>query len=197
MVIQDRNIRILLIEDSAPFAQSIQRILGSVEGGQFDVAWVDNLSAGLQRLNAGETDAILLDLSLPDSDGIDTFFRAQARVPGTPIIVLTSMDDESLAEDAIRGGAQDYLIKGKADGDLIGRAIRYAIERKRAEKEREILITELKKALTQVKKLSGLLPICFRAFCSTGRSNSRPSSLASDRQTRPSRSLPPWIRRTA
>src|SRR5208282_1122947 len=75
---------------------------------------------------------ILLDLSLPDADGIDTLVRAHEHSPKTPIVVMTGHDDEALAVRAVRAGAQDYLVKGRVDGDLLVRSIRYASERGRA-----------------------------------------------------------------
>ena len=75
---------------------------------------------------------MLLDLSLPDADGLDTLVRAHARAPKIPIVVLTGHDDEALAVRAVRAGAQDYLVKGRVDGDLLVRSIRYASERGRA-----------------------------------------------------------------
>jgi DNA-binding NtrC family response regulator len=116
----------------------------------------------LECLAAGDIDIVLLDLSLPDSLGLDTFTRVYDKAPCLPIIVLTGLDDEELAAKAVREGAQDYIIKGQVDSNLLARAIRYAIERKRAEKEREELILKLQDALAKVKVLSGFLPICAR-----------------------------------
>ncbi len=76
------------------------------------------------------------------------------------MIVLTGLDDEGVSLEAVREIAQDYLIKGQVDGNLLMRSIRYAIERKRAEREQERLIEELQDALSKIKALKGLLPIC-------------------------------------
>ena len=75
---------------------------------------------------------MLLDLSLPDADGLETLVRAHAQAPKIPIVVLTGHDDEALAVRAVRAGAQDYLVKGRVDGELLVRSIRYASERGRA-----------------------------------------------------------------
>jgi diguanylate cyclase (GGDEF)-like protein len=88
---------------------------------------------GLERLAAGGIDVVLLDLGLPDSVGLDTFTTVNTQAPQVPILVLTGLDDEALAVQVVQQGAQDYLVKGQADGDSLARAIRYAIERKRAE----------------------------------------------------------------
>ncbi len=76
---------------------------------------------------------VLLDLSLPDSEGLDSIVRVHEKVPEIPIVILTGQDDEQLALKAVRAGAQDYLVKGQGDGNLLLRAMRYAIERKRIE----------------------------------------------------------------
>ena len=89
----------------------------------------------VKNLQRGHFDVLLLDLSLPDSAGRDTFLQARAEVPHLPIVVLTGIEDEVIGLDAVRHGIQDYLIKGQADGRQIARAIRYAIERKLAEEE--------------------------------------------------------------
>lgn len=129
------SIKILLIEDNPGDVRLLREMLAEMPGTLFDLECADRLSAGLQRLAAGETDVILLDLSLPDSRGFDTFLRVQAQAPRVPLIVMSGLDDEALALKAVREGAQDYLVKGQFDGLLLLRAIRYAIERKHAEEE--------------------------------------------------------------
>ena len=96
--------------------------------------WADRLGAGLQSLSEGEIDIVLLDLALPDSHGIDTLSAVREAAPGVPVVVLTGLDDENAAMESLRQGAQDYLVKGKFDGVLLLRSIRYARERKRTEK---------------------------------------------------------------
>ncbi|MFO7606999.1 MAG: response regulator, partial [Desulfurivibrionaceae bacterium] len=121
---------------------------------------VVNMSEFLAQVKVGGFDAILLDLSLPDSQGLETLAKAQAAAPHLAVIVLTGNDDAAVALAAVRIGAQDYLFKGDTHGPLLARAIDYAIERKRSQEERERLIGELQDALSEVKQLSGLLPIC-------------------------------------
>ncbi len=125
--------KILLIEDNPADARLLREMLVEIKDAPFELEWVDRLSAGLERLTKGDVDAILLDLSLPDSQGLDTFLQVQAQAPHVPITVLSGLDDAALALQAVREGAQDYLVKGKIDGNLLVRAIRYAIERKRIE----------------------------------------------------------------
>ncbi len=102
--------------------------------------WVDSLSKGLKHLDG--KDAILLDLTLPDSIGLDTFKKIHSEAPALPIIVLTGNDDDSLALRALQDGAQDYLVKGQVSGQILARSIRYAIERKRID---EALKSEISK----------------------------------------------------
>jgi PAS domain S-box-containing protein len=129
----DTCFKILLIEDNAGDARLLREMLVDIRDASFDLEQVDRVSKGLERLAQDDIDAILLDLSLPDSQGLDTFIKVYAQAPHVPITVLTSLDDTVLAIKAVRGGAQDYLIKGKIDGDLLARTIRHAIERKRTE----------------------------------------------------------------
>ena len=99
----------------------------------FTLEQVDRLQSALDRLTQTGVDVVLLDLGLPDSEGIETFLRTHREAPGEPIIVISGRDDESLALEAVRSGAQDYLVKGRIEGPLLARVIRYAIERKVAE----------------------------------------------------------------
>jgi len=102
---------------------------------QFEVDYSDRLSIGIELLEEKKFDVLLLDLGLPDSQGLETLKKARAKARGIPFVVLTSVSDEEIGIKAVQEGAQDYLIKGHVDGDLLVRAIRYAIERKRAEEE--------------------------------------------------------------
>lgn len=131
----NKHIKVLLIEDNPGDARLIREMLAEVKSAPFDLEHADRLSTGLERLSAGGIDVVLLDLSLPDSRRLDTFAKAQAQAPEVPIVVLTGLDDEALAVKAVRGGAQDYLVKGQVDSNLLARAMRYAIERKRMEEE--------------------------------------------------------------
>src|SRR5206468_6538504 len=99
----------------------------------FRVEHLDRLSTGLRRLaeEGNGIGLILSDLSLPDSEGLETFSRLHARAPKVPIILLSGLNDTTVAVQAVHEGAQDYLIKGQVDGQLLVRAMRYAIERKR------------------------------------------------------------------
>jgi diguanylate cyclase (GGDEF)-like protein len=106
-------------------------------GAPFSVAVAGRLAEGLERLCAGDTGLVLLDLSLPDSLGLDTFDKVYAHSPAVPIIVLTGNDDRTLALSAVKRGAQDYLVKGRLDRELLLRSMHYSIERKRYQVELE------------------------------------------------------------
>ena len=123
-------IKILLVEDNPEYAHLIREMITAVGPEQFEIDWVTRLADGLERLGRGEADIVLLDLGLPDSQGLDTFVQAYSQSPQVPFVVLTGLADETLGITAVRQGAQDFLIKGEADGNQLLRAIRYAAERK-------------------------------------------------------------------
>ena len=125
-----RPTRVLLVEDDLEQASLISKILDKTSN-DFEINWEPRLSEGLERLEQGGTDLIILDLGLPDSQGLDTFIRIYKKVPEVPIVVLTGLADEKLGLAAIRLGAQDYLIKGSIDLIALDRTIRYAMERRR------------------------------------------------------------------
>jgi diguanylate cyclase (GGDEF)-like protein len=123
--------KVLLIEDNPGDARLIREMIAEDPGAPFDVECAERLSQGLERLSAGETGLVLLDLSLPDSLGLETFAKVYAHSPTVPIIVLTGNDDANVALSAVKSGAQDYLIKGRLDRELLLRSMQYSIERKR------------------------------------------------------------------
>ncbi|MCX6907641.1 MAG: PAS domain-containing protein, partial [Verrucomicrobia bacterium] len=129
-----RPIHILQIEDNPSEVVLMRAMLAEAGEGQFELASVERLSEGLKRLAAGGIDLVMLDLGLPDSHGLETFTTVHTQAPQVPIIVLSSLDDESIAMKTVHEGAQDYVVKGeKMDARLLVRTIHYAIERKRAE----------------------------------------------------------------
>jgi signal transduction histidine kinase len=129
--------KVLLIEDDPEDALLLREMLARGGNARFKLECTDRLQTGLERLAKGGTDVLLLDLSLPDSLGLDTVHKVHARASDVPIVVLTGLDDEALAIKAVREGAQDYLIKGQVDGNLLVRSIRYAMERHRLLEELE------------------------------------------------------------
>jgi PAS domain S-box-containing protein len=122
---------ILLIEDSTIQALLIREMLQPYET-EFELDWCENLTLGLEHIANPEknVDVILLDLTLPDSRGLDTFMKVHTSAPEIPVIMLTAVDDETVGVQAMHNGAQDYLVKGQVNSLLLARSIRYAIERK-------------------------------------------------------------------
>ncbi|HVE76405.1 MAG TPA: SpoIIE family protein phosphatase [Actinomycetota bacterium] len=131
----DRTLNVLLIEDNPGDADLLREYLGSGGSQQFALDWVERLSDGVWRLSNARYDVVMVDLTLPDSHGLETFAAVRAHSPSVPVVVLTGLDDENLALRAVQMGAQDYLIKGTVNAQILVRAIRYAVERKRAEEE--------------------------------------------------------------
>jgi DNA-binding NtrC family response regulator len=135
-------------------------MLAEIAFSDFSLTCAGRLDEALRCLGETCFDIILLDLWLPDEQGLRTFSRMHEQAPQVPIIVLTGLEDETLALRTVQQGAQDYLVKGQFRGNLLVRAMRYAIQRKQTEKEREKLILQLQEALAKVTTLRGLLPIC-------------------------------------
>jgi diguanylate cyclase (GGDEF)-like protein len=133
----DVRYNVLLIEDSAGDARLLGEMLSEEPPAPFRLACADRLSRGIEMLSSEKIDLLLLDLSLPDSHGLETFSKVYAHSPKIPIIVLTGNDDRALALSAVKAGAQDYLVKGKLDRELLVRSIQYSIERKRYQEELE------------------------------------------------------------
>jgi diguanylate cyclase len=125
--------RILLIEDNPGDARLVRMMLEEGGGSGFDVTHVGRLEEAWDPVLGGEVDCVLLDLSLPDADGLEGVALLREGAPDLPIIVLTGRDDLDIAISALQSGAQDYLLKGKVDAGLLRRAVRYAMDRKSAE----------------------------------------------------------------
>jgi len=147
--VSQNDIRILLVEDSPEYGQALQNILTSSPPYEFQVDRAIRLEEAHRQMSRSKYDVILLDLTLPDSYGLDTFTRTHSLSPDTPIVVITDLDDESMAVTAVREGAQDYLIKGESDKQRIARSLRYAVERQRA-------VARLQR-MTLLDELTGLL----------------------------------------
>lgn len=123
-------LKVLLIEDNPGDARLVKELLAEVRGKSFELEWAEKLGAGLEHLATEHYDVVLLDLELADSTGLDTLTTTQEKAPAVPVIVMTSLDDEEMAATAVRNGAQDYLVKGMVEPNLLSRSILYAIERK-------------------------------------------------------------------
>jgi diguanylate cyclase (GGDEF)-like protein len=141
--------KVLLIEDNPVDAQLTRDLLSEWQPDRFELVQVATLSEGLTRLSRDRFDAVLLDLSLPDTFGLSTVTQVLSTSTGIPVVVLSGHDDHNLALQAIQHGAQDYLVKGQGGTDVLARAILYAIERKRAQ--------ERLTYLAQYDQLTGLV----------------------------------------
>jgi len=126
-------IRVLLVEDNPGDARLIHELLAEVEG-HFELETVARLAQAMEALDTGRFQLVLLDLSLPDSSGIESFHKLLRLYPHVPLIVLSGLDDEQLAVQTVREGAQDYLVKGHVDHHTLVRAIRYALKRAEADR---------------------------------------------------------------
>lgn len=129
------SLEILLVEDNPGDAQLLEHSLKQVRNLEYTIRHVDRLGGLGEALKSGSIDVLLLDLNLPDSRGLATVNQAIAQAPHLPVIVLTSLDEESTGLTAMHRGAQDYLVKGEVDGWQIVKSIRYAMERKLAQRE--------------------------------------------------------------
>ncbi len=152
--------RVLLVEDNPDDARTLYQVLADTGAVEFQLVQAGSMAEATRQVQTSDFDLMLLDLFLPDSQGLETVSWAQAFAPQVATVVLTGVSDRETAIAAVRQGAQDYLVKGLTDGPGLVRAMYYAMERKTALRERERLIQELQEALATVKKLSGLLPIC-------------------------------------
>ena len=125
-------LQVLLVEDNRAEAALLQEMLLADRPERFVVTWADRLGKALGLVGSGPVDVVLLDLTLPDSRGLATLERLQAAAPHLPVVIMTGLEDEDLANTAIRQGAQDYLVKGQADGRAVARSIQYAMDRRAA-----------------------------------------------------------------
>jgi two-component system, cell cycle response regulator len=130
---ESRPTSVLLIESDPAAAAHFEQLLRDeqTDGAHIDVTVSDRMSAGLSRLSEGGIDVVVLELGLPDGNGAENVERVRKHGPDVPLIVLSSIDDEGTALQAVRAGAQDYLVKGRISRDGVTRAIRYAQERHR------------------------------------------------------------------
>lgn len=127
------EINVLLVEDNPGDAKLVKEELDEASPGDFSLHHVERLEDAVRKLKENSFDVVLIDLSLSDAQGMGTVARVSSEFPNTPIVVLSGLYDEKLAVQAVQVGAQDYLVKGQGDGNLLTRSLRYAIERKQVE----------------------------------------------------------------
>ncbi len=140
---------VLLIEDNLGDIVSIRTMISELSDGCFELKFAESLGEALTILRNENFDVVLMDLGLPDSQGFRTFTQVHNQMPELPIIIITGLEDEDLGLSAVKEGAQDYLIKGQVDKKLLGRTLKYAIERKQTEEglkssinEKDVLLKE-------------------------------------------------------
>jgi two-component sensor histidine kinase/CheY-like chemotaxis protein len=153
---EEKSLRALLVEDNPGDARLLHELLAEVASPRFRLTHVGLLDQALQHLQETAFDVILLDLLLPDAQGLEGLAQVQVHAPWVPVVVLTGISDEGLAVKAVRLGAQDYLVKGQFDGYLLGRALRYAVERKEIESEiqrhRQMLAELVEERTSELRK---------------------------------------------
>lgn len=126
-------IQVLMIEDDEEDYVLTREHLADATALRFECEWMDQLEKGISYLAENKVDLVLLDLNMPDSQGLETLLRLRSRYQDLPIVVLTAAPEQDTAMIAIKQGAQDYLVKGRVDRDGLVRAIRYALERTRTD----------------------------------------------------------------
>lgn len=131
----NNKIKVLIVDDNSDDVYLIKELLKDITATRFELLHEESLNSALELIEKDKDkfDCILLDLNLPDSLGTDTLKNVLNKFPGLSIVVLTVLDDEDVALKSLQYGAQDYLVKGKINGEIVSRSIRYAIERKKAE----------------------------------------------------------------
>ena len=134
-MINSTVLKVLLVEDNAVSAQLVKAMLARAETSAFEVETAESLMGALDMIGTGNFDVILLDLSLPDSEGLGTLSTIRVHAPQIPVLVLTGSDNDTLASSALQHGAQDYIVKGQFDGNSLARALRYAVTRKQASEQ--------------------------------------------------------------
>lgn len=170
------HFRALLVEDDVEYAGLVLVMLNSVASVRFQAGHTTSAHAAIERLSHESYDVLLLDLGLPDAQGLEALHLLLPAVPDLPIVVLSGTDNEDLALRAVKAGAQDYLIKGETTTDLLARAIRYAIERKQSElhikhlayydsltqlPNRRLLMDRLSSALTRARRNGHVVGVVF------------------------------------
>src|ERR1700689_5136880 len=136
---KEKALQVLLVEDNAGDARLLREMFSKERSDSFEFTHLLRMSEAVAHLAKGGVDIVLLDMGLPDGHGLETVRRAHAAAPNVPLIVLTGLDDEALASEAMKAGAQDYLIKGQVENRALPRALRHAIERHRIQIETEFI----------------------------------------------------------
>jgi glutamate dehydrogenase (NAD(P)+) len=129
-----RAIKVLLVEHDSTYAAHIERVIGEQENSLIQLERTEWLDVASHRIRKGRVDAVLLDISLPDTSGVEIFRAIHHAGPRVPVLILTDLDDETIACQLLREGAQDYLPKHTLNAQRINRSVRFAVERTKAKK---------------------------------------------------------------
>jgi signal transduction histidine kinase len=148
------TLQVLLVEDNSGDARLLREMFSREKTGSLELTHVLHLRDALSLLAKGGFDIVLLDMGLPDGHGLDTVRRARAAAPGVPLIVLTGLDDEALAAEAMREGAQDYLIKGEIENRALPRALRHSIERQRMQLATDLIHAQVEARTGELKEVN-------------------------------------------
>lgn len=159
---QKKAIKVLLLEDNAFDADILQEVLDEATTSDISLVWIDRLSLAQEKIAVEKPDIALIDMNLPDSDGLKTLFKLQEIASTLPVIVLSGHTDEAVAIEAVQRGAQDYLVKGQYTCDSIVRSILYAIERKQMSLQME---AQYKRTLEAEQRLSAVLTCMTEGLC--------------------------------
>ena len=151
-------VSLLLIEDDFGDAVLVEE-MATEAAVEFDIVWARSLDEARLHLGTARPDCVVLDLNLPDARGLDALDAVQRYASGVPVIVMTGLAEEGAGLIAVAEGAQDYLVKGHVDAQLLTRAVRYAIERKRAELASAALRASEQRSRENARLERGLLPV--------------------------------------
>src|ERR1700684_97239 len=135
----EKTLQVLLVEDNAGDVRLLREMFSKERAESFELTHCLRMGEAEARLAKGGVDIVLLDMGLPDGHGLDTLRRARAAAPDVVMIVMTGLEDEALAAQAMKEGAQDYLIKGQIENRALPRALRHAIERQRMQVETNLI----------------------------------------------------------
>jgi signal transduction histidine kinase len=155
---RDRALRVLIVEDDEEDALLLREMLGETPAPRPELTVVGRLGEAMERVGEERFDAVLLDLKLPDSQGLDTFADLHHLIPEVPVVVMTGLDDSDMARRAVQAGAQDYLVKGQVNGPALLRSVLYAIERQRTVRYRALLL-ERERFDTAVSQMSDAIVV--------------------------------------
>jgi len=157
MELESPPIKVLAIEDDPLYADLIRHLLRRDRVATYELCWVTSLADALAVIDGEVVDVVLADLHLPDSAGVETVSRLLERGGDIPVVVLTGVDDDHVGSEAVRLGAQDYLVKQDVRGGILGRVLRYAIERKAVKSREQRRLADLEAAYAELERTQAML----------------------------------------